>query len=69
MPGKKKNFKNRITANDVPYRSVSEAFIALNIPTSKVQRFRKALRADKERCIDWNNGVYVFKVIESIDEK
>ena len=47
-----KRTQNQVRVNGTKYRSVAAAFIALNLPISKHQAFRKILKKQKKATFE-----------------
>jgi hypothetical protein len=58
--GEKKNFKQRITCEGVPYRGVKEAFEKLELPVQKHGRFRLKLYAEGEAAFEHEGKSFNF---------
>jgi hypothetical protein len=52
--------KAPVVVNDKQYRSVREAFVALGLPLSKHQKFRKELKLAGNKAFECDGHLYMF---------
>jgi hypothetical protein len=58
--GEKKNFKQRVTCDGVPYRGVKEAFEKLGLPAQKHGKFRLKLHAEGKAIFEHGDRSFNF---------